>query len=547
MQSTIHQILSVTASLSLAAATILAAEPETELPAVSGDRIRAHLEFLADDQLEGRGTGSPGYEVAARYVADQFKRLGLKPAGTEGYLQPIEFVTMQRDPARAAVVLHHAHGMTELVRGEDFLERTNPFVEQAQVTTDAVFVGHAVHAPEDGIDNFAGIDLEGKIAVMLSGAPPTLPSEKRAHFSSRATKRQELIARGAVGALTLRTLTDRKRYTWERVMDRAEEPAMVWRHGDEYPPGLSRSFRAHARLSSDGAEKLFAHSPVPLEEVLEAAERGPVDSFAFQDLKITLAVRSEHQVVRSPNVVAVLRGSHPELAAEYVVYTGHLDGLGRGKPVNGDDIYNGFYDNAMGIALMLEVAEVMASAPKRPARSVLFLAVTGEEHGLLGSEYYAHFPTVPAKAMVANVNLDMPLLMYPLGDLNAFGSEHSTLADVAERATRAVGLELSPDPMPEEVLFVRSDQYSFVKQGVPAVYLKPGFNSTDPEVDGAGVTAMFRKLHYHRPSDEVGLPVDWPSVVRFAQVNVLIGLGVANDLERPRWHEGNFFGELFGR
>ena len=334
--------------------------------------------------------------------------------------------------------------MTELEWGADFLEGTSPFSETVQVSAEVVFVGFGVHAPDEGIDDFAGLDLEGKIAVTLSGAPPTLPSEKRAHMSSRATKRQQLIDRGAIGALSLRTLTDRKRYEWQRVVDRADQPSMTWRHGDTYPPSVSPSLQARARLSAAGAEKLFAHAPVSLDSILAEAETGPVDGFAFDNIKVTLASRSNNQVIISPNVVAILRGSDPELADEYVVYSGHLDHVGRGKAVDGDDIYNGYYDNAMGIALMMEAAEVMASDP--PARSIVFLAVTGEEKGLLGSEYFAHYPTVPADAIVANVNIDMPVLMYPLADLNAFGAENSTLGAVTERAAARAGLTLTPDP-----------------------------------------------------------------------------------------------------
>lgn len=535
--------IGTTCSLALMASA-LPCQTGGALPEVNVERIHSHLEFLADDLLEGRDTGQAGYEVAARYVAAHFRQLGLEPAGTDGYMQPIEFVSMRRDPAGAAVVVHHPGGMTELERGPDFVEGTSPFSEEVQISAPLVFVGHGVYAPEDGVDDFAGLELEGKIALVLSGAPPTLASEKRAHFSSNSTKRQQLVERGAVGAMSIRTLTDRKRYKWERVIDRADQPSMVWRRGETYPPSLSPQLQAQVRLSASGATKLFEHAPVALDTILQAAETGPVAGFDFADVKVTLATRSRHEVITSPNVVAVLRGADSELADEYVVYSGHLDHVGRGKPEDGDDIYNGYYDNAMGIALMMEAAEVMASA-QRPARSVMFLAVTGEEKGLLGSEYFAHYPTVPSDSIIANVNIDMPVLMYPLADLIAFGAENSTLEAVAEKAAIQAGLTMSPDPMPEEVLFVRSDQYSFVKQGVPAIYLKPGINSSDPGVDGAEVTETFRKQHYHRPSDQLGLPVDDSAIAKFAQVNILIGEAIANAPERPRWHAGNFFGEQF--
>ena len=172
--------------------------------------------------------------------------------------------------------------------------------------------------------------------------------------------------------------------------------------------------------------------------------------------------------------------------------------------------------------------------------------MTGEERGLVGSEYYAHYPSVPSDAIVANVNLDMPLLLFPISDIIAFGAEHSSLESVIDDAIATEGFTLTPDPMPEEVIFIRSDQYSFVKQGVPSVYLVPGSTSTDPDIDGETRWREFLQTHYHRPSDDLTRPVDWPSAVRFARANVRIGYAVAEDARRPAWNAGDFFGEKFG-
>ena len=255
--------------------------------------------------------------------------------------------------------------------------------------------------------------------------------------------------------------------------------------------------------------------------------------------------RTSQEEITSPNGVGVIRGTDPELADEFVVFSAHLDGLGRGAPEDGDDIYNGAYDNAMGVALMIETARALAKAP--PRRSVLFLAVTGEERGLLGSDYFAHYPTVPSASLVANVNLDMPLFLYPLADLVAFGAEHSSLKAPVAAAAEAEGFLLTPDPLPEETLFVRSDQYSFVRKGVPAVFLVSGFNSADEALDGEELFRAHLTTHYHRPSDDLELPVDWDSALRFARTKARIGQLVGNDDLRPTWNEGDFFGEKFGR
>lgn len=225
----------------------------------------------------------------------------------------------------------------------------------------------------------------------------------------------------------------------------------------------------------------------------------------------------------------------------------HLDHVGEGAPADGDTIHNGFYDNAMGTAMLLEAARALAEAPRPPRRSVLFLAVTAEERGLLGSDYFAAHPPAGLGRIVANVNLDMPLFLHPIADVVAFGAEHSTLEGVVAKAAAQAGFTVSPDPYPQEVVFVRSDQYSFVKRGVPAVFLVTGFGSRDPGVDGSEANRVFREEHYHQPSDETSLPVDWPSAVRFLRANVLLAQAIADAPEPPAWKEGDFFGETFGK
>jgi Zn-dependent M28 family amino/carboxypeptidase len=263
--------------------------------------------------------------------------------------------------------------------------------------------------------------------------------------------------------------------------------------------------------------------------------------------EITLARKTDHESITSPNIIGILRGSDPELANEYVVFTAHLDHIGTGVPINGDTIYNGMYDNAMGMSLLIETARAFAAMPEPPRRSILFIALTGEERGLVGSDYYAHYPTVPSHSIVANVNLDMPLLLYPLADVIAFGAEHSSLERTIGEAVAEEDFKLAPDPIPEQVLFIRSDQYSFVKKGVPSVFLVPGFTSTDPAIDGGAIFNAHLQTHYHQPSDDLSRPIDWDSALRFARANVRIGYAVAEEDERPTWNEGDFFGDKFGK
>ena len=301
-----------------------------------------------------------------------------------------------------------------------------------------------------------------------------------------------------------------------------------------------------AMLNVPPAEELFSRAPVSFEDALDAADEGRPMSTPL-GVEVTLASKTDHETIASPNVIGILRGSDPGLAGEYVVFTAHLDHVGIGVPVNGDTIYNGMYDNAMGSSLLMETARAFAAMPVAPKRSILFIAVTGEERGLVGSDYYAHYPTVPSDAIVADVNLDMPLFLYPLADIIAFGAEHSSLQGIIGNAIAQEDFVLTPDPMPEEVIFIRSDQYSFVRQGVPSVFLVPGFASADPEIDGEKLWRGFLQTYYHQPSDDLTRTVDWPSVVRFARANVRIGYTIAEDQQRPSWNEGDFFGDKFGR
>ena len=281
-----------------------------------------------------------------------------------------------------------------------------------------------------------------------------------------------------------------------------------------------------------------------MEDIYQADTEGkPVAGFGLPG-SATLSRHSSQRKLSSPNVVAILEGSDPVLKEEYLVYSAHLDHIGviTGKPGE-DDIYNGAMDNAAGIAIMLETARALQKQTLK--RSVLFAAVTGEEKGLLGAGYYANNPTVPRDSMVANINLDMPVLVFPFADVIAFGADHSDLKSTVEKAARQAGIALTPDPMPEQALFVRSDHYRFVQQGIPAVYLATGFTSKNPDENGAELWRQFNKEHYHQPSDQADLPFDYESAAIFTDININIGKEICNQQQRPAWNEGDFFGRLF--
>ena len=520
-------------------------DENTAIDTISEQALKDHLAYLADDAREGRMAGQRGYNEAAEYVANQFAAVGVEPGGEDGWYQQVPLISYRIDEESTTVITHRDGEDRELQYKEHFAMGGDPVREEGSVRAEVVYVGFGVHAPELGYSDYDGIDVDGKIVAMFGNAPDAFPHNERAYYSSSRTKIEEAVGRGAIGAIGLRGKRMDEYYPWERVKAQAgTRPGMAWITLTGEPADYHPELRGSAYLSTEIAHELFAGTPISFEEARAATEASTPASTPL-GFEVTLARKSMHEVITSPNVIGLVRGTDPELADEYVVFTAHLDHNGVGAAVDGDTIYNGMYDNAMGSSLLLEAARAVAASPAR--RSMLFIALTAEERGLLGSDYYAHYPTVPSDAIVANVNLDMPLFLYPVADIIAFGSEHSSLAATVEKAIAAEGFSLTPDPMPEENLFRRSDQYSFVRRGVPAAYLKPGFTSTDPSIDGKAIENAHRKHHYHQPSDDLSRPVDWDSAVRFARANARIGYEIANDDARPTWNEGDFFGEKFGR
>jgi hypothetical protein len=529
----------------LASSTLAQTTPRSDRP--SRASIQAHLNFLADDFLRGRDTGSPEYEIAARYVASQFRSLGLEPAGDDGsFLQSVPLRRTQLDLESARLGIQQGDTVTELTWKKDFLMGGDAAREEVSVTAPVVFVGHGVVAPDQGYDDYAGVDVSGKIVFWIGGAPSSFPSTERAFYSDGTVKSEEAVKRGAVGILAISTAEMAERYPWEWITKNAGSPGYRWLDNEGNPSSFHPELRGGAYLSHEAAAMLFEGSGHSLEDVLEADTENRLESFDLATV-VSLSRKTSHEEISAPNVAAILRGSDPKLQREYVVYTAHLDHDGVGEPEDGDGIYNGAYDNAMGTSLVIEVARLFTAGSERPKRSILFLAVTAEEKGLLGAEYFVHNPTVPLDNIVANVNLDMPLFLYPLADVTAFGEQHSSLSGPVAKAAKAAGFEVTPDPMPEEVIFIRSDQYPFVQMGIPAIYFNPGWQSTDPDVDGRAIYMEFLTTHYHTPSDDLTRPVHWESAEKFALANYLLGVEIANDWERPTWNEGDFFGAKFGR
>lgn len=520
--------------------------PQELLDRVTASGIRAHMEFLADDLLEGRSTGTRGYQLAANYVRAQFEEMGLEPAGDAGtYFQKVRFRQVIPVPEQNAVVLKLGGKEKRLVFEKDFLTEPDPAHPSSSVDAPLVFVGYGITAPERHYDDYAGIDARGKIAVMVVGAPAGFPSSDGAYYSDEVNKSRNAAAHGAVGAIGIWAGKVTQNTPWERMIGFFHAPMMHWVDANGVPNDYVPEMKALALLNEQSGASLFDGSGHTLSGALASLSTNKPMSFPLAGSG-SIKTGSQFKELESPNIAAILRGSDPQLRDEYVVFTAHADHVGIGDPVNGDSIYNGAVDNASGTAALLEIARAFTESKIRPRRSLLFVVVTGEEEGLLGSDYFAQHPTVAKNKMVANVNMDGVSLFYEFRDLVALGSEHSTLIRPLEDVAQHMHLEISPDPMPEENFFVRSDQYSFVKQGVPALAISEGFKTVDPALDGKKITVEWITTHYHLPSDDMNQPLNFKAARLCTQVILAVGYEVAQTTERPAWNQGDIFGERFG-
>ena len=507
------------------------------------EAVSAHMRFLADDLLEGRAPGERGFELAAAYVASQLQGMGLEPAGTNGsWFQPVTFRGARVREARLEVGTPGGEAKA-LVRERDYVARAQMGTGTSDVTAPVVYVGHGIVAPEYQWDDLSGVDLKGKWALVLVGAPlgttpdffPPIPS---AVYGSTRSKLERLIARGVAGVLFVQTPAREQIVSFAQAVSHAERGSMSMVEEGRVPV---REQLPQATLSIPGADALLAAAGrnERVATLVSAAERREHPHFEL-GAPVRLRTDAAMRTVHTANVLGLWRGTPGSPAAgETVVYTAHLDHLGIGKPEAGDAIYNGASDNAAGVANVLEIARAFTRLVQRPRRAVLFAFVTGEEEGLLGSEWLVAHPPVPRDALVADVNCDSGLPVFVFHEVFALGADQSTLQQNAERAAEALGLTLGPDPDPKQASAVRSDQYSFLRLGIPAAATKAGLKGAS-EQDRAAAAA-YTKAHYHRAADHWEPDRDHGPAAAMARFQFLFGLSAAQRTDRPRLLPGSFF------
>ena len=501
--------------------------------AADGNSWWKHVEFLASDALQGRNTGSPGHKRAAEYVAEQFKKAGLEPAGTAGYIQTIGFKMRQIDESHSSLSLIRDGQTMRLMLGEhaNFSLRVDP---ASSVEAPLVFVGHGLDVPEQQINDLDGLNLKGAVVVYINATPRTLPSALQAHFGSAAERWHMYRAAGAVGTITIANPRNVD-VPWARSTGQRLQPAMSLADAsvDEYP-----GQQVAITMNPEYADLLFDGSGHTFRELLALDDQGkPLPRFALT-ARVSAKVAVTRTQLESQNVAGILRGSDPVRRGEFVVLSAHLDHLGVGAPVKGDAVYNGAMDNASGVAAIMEVAARLRAGGERPARSLLFVAVTGEEKGELGSRYFAAHPTVPRSSIVADINTDMFLPLFPLKQLMVLGLDESDLGNDVRAVADALHIEVQRDPEPQRSRFTRSDQYSFVRAGIPALAMKVGYEANTPE---ELIVQKWTAERYHAPSDDLAQPVDRACADAFVDVVRRLALRVADRPDRPHWSESSFF------
>ena len=506
---------------------------------IDTNTIRSHIAYLADDRLKGRLPGTEGYQMAVDYVIDQYKKMGVAPGGDNGtYTQKLILRKSIVNNASAMAVLKDGFGNVDsLVFAKDFVPAPHPMKANAAAEGKLVFIGYGVDIPNFYSD-YAGMDVNGKIVVLVNGVPNGLHSTLAAHFSNAGNKMTTAFEKGAAGVISINMMA-RPAATANPVLQAnvALNLTKTVAYGRGFVGNLPLVLNGNKSLLT----RLLFNSGKKIDQLLADIKNRKPSSF---ELPFTLAASysTTHNDFESYNVVGLIPGSDKQLKKEYVVHSAHLDHVGIGKPVNGDSIYNGAHDNASGVASLLEIARIYKSSGAKPKRSVLIVMVTGEEMGLIGSSYFAANPTVPKSSIVADVNTDMPTLIAPLLSVVPLGAEHSSLMNNVQFAAGYLGLDVEKDPEPAENRFVRSDQYSFVMNGIPALHIKYGNKTNTPGFDLVAFVKEWRAKYYHQAADGMDGIFNFAAAKTYVQLNFLISYSIAQTLARPTWNKGDLLG-----
>jgi Zn-dependent M28 family amino/carboxypeptidase len=550
MQSFSPAVLALGIATGLASGAWAASDPAAELglPAdvaasmhgIDAEHIREHVRFLSDDLLEGRGTGARGGDIAARYIATQFALDGLKPAGDDGgYLQKVEFTGVHTLPATTAALQPEHGGALDLKLGEDFV--TNNQTQTADVDIDApiVFVGYGIEAPEYRWNDFKGVDVKGKVLLLIVNQPPSKDPKffnagTMTYYGRWTYKFEEAARKGAVGVLIIHR-TDLASYGWG-VVQSSWSNEQVYLSNDRDP-----KLEAASWIQLDVARQLFGASGLKLDEMMTSAgTRG----FKARELPVRFKAHIVSQVRKfvSNNVLALLPGTDAGSATQAVVYSAHYDHLGIDPNLSGDKIYNGAVDNGTGVAMLLELAHVFATSSARPPHPVLFASVTAEEKGLLGSNYLGKHLPIPADRIALGLNFDAILPVGVPESVTVTGAERTSFYPTVEKTAKAFGFAIQPDSEPGAGHYYRSDHFSFARVGIPAFSIDAGVKfAGHPAEWGKAQQEDYTEKRYHRPGDEYSPSMDFSSNAAIAEFGLALGWQALLEKGTVNWLPGDEF------
>ncbi|MGE0115600.1 MAG: M28 family peptidase [Steroidobacteraceae bacterium] len=524
-------------------APIVMAQPADNTPAINAQAIRAHADFLSSDLLEGRATGSRGYELAAAYVAAQFRQYGLTPFGdNKGYLQSVPLIDATVVLPGSSALLRRDGATFNFEFSKDYLPSANFFNANSSVTAPLAFAGYGIDAPELKYNDFADVDLQGRIAVILSGAPERFSAEARDYYGWRDTKYASLVKQGALGVIEVNA-TERKdsRDTpaqWERAVAMSWVSEMRGVNSDDQPDERFPELKLKFRFNADAAAQLLAGNGHSLEQVLQAARIGEPQGFALPG-SMSLSATTGLRRLDSNNVLGLVRGSDPRLQNEYVLVTASLDHLGRGAAVNGDSIYNGLQRNAVGVAMLLDMARSMAASPTKPKRSILFAAVTAGEKGARGLQHLLAAGPVTTRNIIAGIALDMPLPITRTSDVIAVGADQTSIGTVLVNVAQQQNLRLlHGDEPPYSIL--NDTLAPLVQAEIPVLALYGGQRARDGHTDVRSIRREWLLTHINQPSDDQhNTPLDNAATRELATLNIETLLQLANADERPVWYRSS--------
>ncbi len=518
------------------------------IESIDSNKIKEHVTYLADDKLLGRKPGTPGYQMAVDYVVKHFKNFGLLPAGeNNGYLQKVILRLSKVIDKNSEITLNYSNGKSKkLTNGEDLIIFPHPERKAIKLDAPMIFIGAGFDSPQLSLNDYKGIDVKGKIVVIMRKSPDNVSENVKRHLTYYSTYQDFAAKNGAIGVLICNYAQSQAQFriAATSILNEGLEASVNEageRQGSSYMIGGKIQFMG--RISVPALKELMNYETNDFNKVWQDLEQGKYVSMPMKST-ISGTIENTFSDIISYNIIGKIDGSDRKLKNEYIIHSGHLDHIGISKPVNGDSINNGAHDNASGIACSLEIARMYGSLKVKPKRSILFVFVTAEEMGLLGSAYFMNNPTVAKNSIVADVNTDMPTIIAPFESAAPLGAEHSSMQKTVEQAAGLINLRVEPDPDPAEGRFVRSDQYNFIKSGVPAIHIKYGYKYSNPALNLAEKVKVFRENHYHKPSDEVNDSFVWSAGRKFSQLNFLVSYIIAQTKQRPTFLKGDFFNPL---